>query len=167
MTSMKQNAAYHGAGIIFWTVDEQGIVTVLMGKRSVSPQKHRWSFPGGGWEHTDGFAANGSVSYETAVLREASEEMGITDIRKEQLVPLWSLDISFFHYRVFSCQLDAQMQTPYLSEFSDALWAPLSNPPCPLVLFVATQLRNLQHMMVRPCKISLQCACCKSKESTQ
>ncbi|MDC7231084.1 MAG: NUDIX hydrolase [Sphaerochaetaceae bacterium] len=79
---------YHGAGIIFWTISETGEVSFLMGKRSMPPQNHKWSFPGGTWERArDGHDTKGKISYKETAIRECQEEVGLDVPSPEKLFP--------------------------------------------------------------------------------
>lgn len=135
---------YHGAGIIFWTISETGEVSFLMGKRSMPPKNHKWSFPGGTWERArDGHDTKGKISYKETAIRECQEEVGLDVPSPEKLFPLWSLDVPGFHYRVYTYRLHKQVTPPYISEFSQARWITFSTVPSPTVTFVRTQIRRL------------------------
>ncbi|MEA4859458.1 hypothetical protein SDC9_102505 [bioreactor metagenome] len=144
---MKRIRSYHGAGIIFWNKDEKQQVSILIGKRSMSPQNHRWSFPGGGWEMKDGFDEKGKIAYTKAAIRESGEEMGMAVEHAEKLVPLWALHVPYFHYKVYAYELDQKTTPPFIAEFSEANWVAVQDLPSPLVLFVASQVRCLRRYL--------------------
>ncbi|MBZ4674294.1 MAG: hydrolase [Spirochaeta sp.] len=136
---------YHGAGIIFWTISKTGEVSFLMGKRSMPPQNHRWSFPGGTWERArDGYDTKGKISYKETAIRECQEEVGIHVPSPKSMLLLWSLDVPGFHYRVYTNRLKNQATPPYISEFSEVGWFTFSTVPSPTVTFVRTQIRRLK-----------------------
>jgi len=139
---MKRIRSYHGAGILFWTRDDDGAPTILLGKRSMKPQNHHWAFPGGGWEGEDGFDSDGNIAYRTTAIRESTEEMGIVVPDPDGLKLVWSLALPFFHYKVFSYELDHRVTPPVLSEFSEYRWCTLESLPKPMVLFVHSQIRS-------------------------
>lgn len=144
---MKKLHTYHGAGIIFWTRDKNQQVRILIGKRSMSPQNHRWSFPGGGWELKDGYDVKGKVAYTMTAIRESGEEMGMPVEHADKLVYLWALHAPLFHYQVYAYELDHQKNPPFISEFSEARWSLLTELPSPLVFFVASQVRGLKRYL--------------------
>ncbi len=136
---------YNGAGIIFWTITETGEVSFLMGKRSIPPQNHMWSFPGGTWEKgEDGYNQEGKISYRETAIRESHEEVGLDVPSPENLFPLWSLDVPGFHYGIYVYRLKSQIKPPYISEFSETGWFTFSTVPSPTVTFVRTQIRRLK-----------------------
>ncbi len=119
-----------------------------MGKRSMSPQNHMWSFPGGTWERArDGYDTKGKISYKETAIRECHEEVGINVPSKENMLLLWSLDVPGFHYQVYTYQLTNQLTPPYISEFSEARWVTFSTVPTPTVTFVRTQIRRLKRFI--------------------
>ncbi|MBG0766783.1 NUDIX hydrolase [Sphaerochaeta halotolerans] len=137
---------YHGAGIIFWTITEKGELSFLMGNRSMSPQNHHWSFPGGTWERArDGYDTKGKISYRETAKRECLEEVGLDVPSPEHMLLIWSLDVPGFHYKVFAYHLDEQVKPPYIDEFSEVGWFTFSTVPSPTVTFVRTQIRKLKH----------------------
>ena len=145
--SMKRFHSYHGAGIIFWSKDENQQIRILIGKRSMSPQNHRWSFPGGGWEPKDGFDEKGKIAYTKAAIRESGEEMGMPVEHAEKLVPLWALHVPGFHYKVYAYELEHLQKPPFIAEFSEARWVGVEELPSPLVSFVASQVRSLKRYL--------------------
>lgn len=146
---MKSLHSYHGAGIIFWSRDENHQVHILIGKRSMSPQNRHWSFPGGGWEPKDGYDEHDKVAYAKAAIREAGEEMGMAVEHPRQLVLLWGLHVPGFHYRVYAYELQQMKEPPFIAEFSEAKWVGIHMLPTPLVCFVASQVRSLRRYLKR------------------
>lgn len=137
---------YYGAGIIFWTKSGTGEVSFLLGKRSMGPQNHHWSFPGGTWEkEKDGYDAKGKIFYKETATRECHEEVGIQVPSPEDMLRLWSLDVPGFHYRVYTYRLKNQVTPPFIDEFSEVGWFTFSDIPSPTVTFVRTQIRRLNH----------------------
>ena len=141
---MNRLRTYHGAGIIFWTHTKKGEIVILLGKRSMNPQNHRWSFPGGGWETADGYESDGKVLYQAAAMRESREEMGMKVSDPSALRLIWSLALPFFRYKVYSYHLEGMVNPPYISEFSEYRWCMLDSLPKPLVAFVPSQIRALK-----------------------
>jgi len=141
---MKKHRGYHGAGIIFWSRDDDHQVRILIGKRSMRPQNHCWSFPGGGWELKDGFDEKGKPAYKEAAIRESGEEMGMAVEQPQKLVLLWGLHVPGFHYQVYGYELERVKKPPFISEFSEARWVGLHQLPSPRVFFVASQVRRLE-----------------------
>ena len=60
---------YKGAGIALFQ-KQNNDYAILLGKRTIKPNKGKWSIPGGGFEKTD------NSLFETAI-RELREETGI------------------------------------------------------------------------------------------
>jgi len=141
---MNRLRTYHGAGIIFWTHTKKGELVILLGKRSMNPQNHRWSFPGGGWETADGYESDGNISYKAAARRESIEEMGMKVSDPSALRLIWILTLPFFRYKVYSYHLEGMVNPPYISEFSEYRWCTLDSLPKPLVAFVPSQIRALK-----------------------
>ena len=141
---MKRLHPYHGAGIIFWTQTERGERSILMGKRNMRPQNHRWSFPGGGWEPRDGRMRDGKVNYQAAAIRESKEEMGMQVDKPDRLALVWTLHLPYFHYNVFAYYVKTRIRPPFVDEFSEYTWCTLDSLPKPMVVFVPSQVRQLK-----------------------
>lgn len=139
---MRQISTYHGSGILCYTKDAEGILRVLLGKRSVRKGFGKWSIPGGGWEVEDGMAGHGR-NYERTARRETKEEMGI-EIRT--ISPLWKSRLPLFHYEVFCSFLPTTEKITNIHEFSQVGWFPLDALPTPLLPFVRSQVRALERM---------------------
>ncbi len=129
--------------MVLWTL-ENHTISVLIGKRSTSPARRQWSFPGGTWDPVDGKDAQGKPDYRTTALRETEEETGITFGSTAPLKPIWALHLPRFHFVLFACHVQQYVFPSSLSEFSAMHWAPIHKLPRPLVLFVPSQIRALK-----------------------
>lgn len=140
---MKVVKPYHGAGIVFWTKDAQGRLSLLLGKRSFNPGKDKWSIPGGGWEQQDGFEKSGKRNYRQTAMRETQEEIHFDIPRRQNLSHLWSLHVPFFHFEVYAYYLLEQTIPSTVDEFSEVHWVPADTLPSPLTCFLRSQVASL------------------------
>ena len=90
---------YKGAGIALFQKQDNDY-TILLGKRTIKPNKGKWSIPGGGFEKNDNFF------FETAI-REFREETGINifDIAIEKKLLSVDLIILFLNGKLLCLKL--------------------------------------------------------------
>ena len=106
---------YKGAGIALFQ-KRNDVYAILLGKRTISPQKGKWSIPGGGFEKDD------TSLYKTA-LREFKEETGIdlTGMVHEKDAVICSFKYPFFEWKTFMFKIDSLFSAPkiFSYEFSE------------------------------------------------
>ena len=142
---MRKNNPYHGAGILFWTDDDNGQLSVLLGKRSINPGKGKWSIPGGGWSRSmDGYDKHNRPNYLKAAIRETHEEISFRIKSPEDLDPLWRCHIPYFHFEVYSYYLPMQTKFTHIEEFLEVDWFPVKDLPRPHVWFLTRQVSALK-----------------------
>jgi 8-oxo-dGTP pyrophosphatase MutT (NUDIX family) len=134
---------YHGAGILFWNMDDRGRLHVLLGQRSHNPQRGRWSIPAGGWEEEDSYDGNCRYAYRATAIRETWEEIKLRVDNPEDLTYLWSKHLPFFHFAVYACQLSDRREVVRYQEFSEVKWFPVDSLPANNVGFVRSQVSAL------------------------
>lgn len=144
----------YGAGILFWSVDDEGRLSVLLGKRFSRHGRDAWSIPGGKWEKRDG-SRDGKIALHhllTSALRETYEETGV-DLRKQAIVEGFSEKLSFlicerlpfFVYAVFSCRLSPDVPLfPQPGELTELVWFDVGSLPGHLNIFIPSQVRLLK-----------------------
>ncbi len=143
---MKKIIPYHGAGILFWTNDDNGQLSVLLGKRSINPGKGKWSIPGGGWsKYSDGYDKRNRPNYLQAAIRETNEESKYAIKSPEDLDTLWCCHIPYFHFEVYSCYLPMQIEFTHNREFLEVDWFPVEALPEPYVWFLTWQVSALKN----------------------
>ncbi len=148
-------SGYHGAGILFWTMNDEGIISIYLGKRCHGIDRGRWSIPGGGWKRQDGTSPGTGHHYHKTAVREVHEETGFVIQDDDGLTCFWSIHVPFFHFEVFDYSLKEQIDFPALSssEFSEGKWFPLDDLASPLEPFVTFQVRNLRKKIARKVKL--------------
>lgn len=112
---------YKGAGIALFKKDQNGEYSILLGKRSINPDKGKWSIPGGGYEKKDG-------NLFTTAKREFREELGISlnDVLEceQQLFPVeckFSFPSRIFGVKIFewiTYMFEVDPSWNYFSHFS-------------------------------------------------
>lgn len=106
---------YKGAGIALFQKQDNDYA-ILLGKRTIKPNKGKWSIPGGGFEKTD------NSLFETAI-RELREETGINifDIVIEKKAIVCSFNYPFFEWETFMFEVDSNFHVPetFCYEFSE------------------------------------------------
>ena len=106
---------YKGAGIALFQ-KRNDVYAILLGKRMISPQKGKWSIPGGGFEKDD------TSLYKTA-LREFKEETGIdlTGMVYEKDAVIRSFKYPFFEWKTFMFETAPSFSVPqkFCFEFSE------------------------------------------------
>ena len=105
---------YKGAGIALFQKQDNDY-TILLGKRTIKPNKGKWSIPGGGFEKTD------NSLFETAI-RELREETGInlsSTTKKDPVI--CGFHYPFFKWITFMFEVDANFHVPerFCYEFSE------------------------------------------------
>lgn len=143
LLDLKKLRPYHGAGILFWTRDQQGRIFVLLGMRKHNPQKGKWSIPAGGWEDEDSRDEKGRPDYRKTAIRETWEEIQFTVDNPDKLVSLWSKHLPFFHFAVYSYQLPEQEAVVRYQEFSEVKWFSVDVLPVNSVGLVRSQVAAL------------------------
>ncbi|MGD1821915.1 MAG: NUDIX hydrolase [Pleomorphochaeta sp.] len=139
---MKVNT-YHGAGMLLWHKEEDGNISVLLGRRSFNPCKNLWNIPGGGFEDKkDGYDNNLRAYYKTAI-RETYEEFGI-EVDNLDKRPLWKMHVPFFNWEVYESEIKSKINPSFNMEFSTVNWFDIEDLPSDLGLFVKSQIRNLK-----------------------
>jgi 8-oxo-dGTP pyrophosphatase MutT (NUDIX family) len=135
---------YIGAGILFWHIDKNKEISVLLGKRKFGFDKGTWSIPGGGWDRNkDSFAENKPNLLKTA-LRETDEEIGLKIPDKKYLRFLWGKSNYFFLWKTFAVKSNSKFKVKkFKSEFSSISWFSISELPKPLNYFIPGQLNEL------------------------
>lgn len=109
---------YLGAGMLFWSRDEEGQTWVVLGRRAY---RHglgyrEWSLPGGGYEDYDG------STLDTAV-RESREEIHWKVGDLSRVRPLYSIRCLMFRFDIYEYELKERvpLRRP-CSEFSQVRW---------------------------------------------
>ena len=106
---------YKGAGIALFQKQDNDYA-ILLGKRTIKPNKGKWSIPGGRFEKNDNFF------FETAI-REFREETGINifDIAIEKKAIVCRFNYSFFEWKTFMFEVDSNFHVPetFCYEFSE------------------------------------------------
>lgn len=92
---------YKGAGIALFK-KQNNDYAILLGKRTIKPNKGKWSIPGGRFEKSDNFF------FETAI-REFREETGINlfDIVIEKKAIVCRFNYPFFEWKTFMFEVDS------------------------------------------------------------
>ena len=105
---------YKGAGIALFQKQDNDYA-ILLGKRTIKPNKGKWSIPGGGFEKTD------NSLFETAI-RELREETGINLSSTTEKAPIiCSFHYPFFKWITFMFEVDSNFHVPerFCYEFSE------------------------------------------------
>lgn len=135
---------YHGAGILLWARDEQDKIIVLLGKRSINPDKGKWSIPGGEWNaKKDLYDSKGNPDYLRTAVRETDEELKFSIEDVGHILHLWNIRIPLFHFAVYSLQLSKQRPFTHNYEFTETKWFAIDALPKPCVMFVKSQVAAL------------------------
>lgn len=110
---------YKGAGIALFQKQDNDYA-ILLGKRTIKPNKGKWSIPGGGFEKTD------NSLFETAI-RELREETGIELSLTEKDAVICSFHYPFFEWKTFMYEVDSYFLAPKILgyEFSEIRFIPL------------------------------------------
>lgn len=110
---------YKGAGIALFQ-KQNNEYAILLGKRTIKPDKGKWSIPGGKFEQTD------SSFFETAI-REFWEETGIKLSSNEKDAVICSFHYPFFEWKTFMYDVDSCFHAPKILgyEFSEMRFIPL------------------------------------------
>lgn len=110
---------YKGAGIALFQKQDNDYV-ILLGKRTIKPDKGKWSIPGGRFEKTD------NSLFETAI-RELREETGIDLSLTEKDAVICSFHYPFFEWKTFMYEVDSYFLAPKILgyEFSEIRFIPL------------------------------------------
>ena len=110
---------YKGAGIALFQKQDNDYA-ILLGKRTIKPNKGKWSIPGGGFEKTD------NSLFETAI-RELREETGINLTNNEKDAVVCSFHYPFFEWKTFMYEVDSYFLAPKILgyEFSEIRFIPL------------------------------------------
>jgi ADP-ribose pyrophosphatase YjhB (NUDIX family) len=140
---MKGIKPYYGAGLLLWMRDEQGMLNVLLGKRSIEPGKGKWSIPGGKWDDKKDIDTHGNPDYLKTALRETKEEIKFIINHDETFIHLWNSQIPFFHYSVYAYQLPDRRKFNHNHEFSEIGWFAVDALPSPCEIFIRTQVTSL------------------------
>jgi 8-oxo-dGTP pyrophosphatase MutT (NUDIX family) len=154
LDSLRDLLPYHGAGVFFWSMDMQGQLSVLLGRRSYRPQNGQWSIPAGGWEETDSYDdGNRKYDYRANAIRETWEEIQLKVGKPNELTYLWSRHLPFFHFVVYACQLSEKRKVVRYREFSEVKWFPVDHLPANSDGFVSSQVAALsrQHPKGETC----------------
>lgn len=114
---------YKGAGIALFQKQDNDYA-ILLGKRTINPNKGKWSIPGGGFEKTD------NSLFETAI-RELREETGINLSKSEKYAVLCSFHYPFFEWKTFMFEVDSNFYVPetFCYEFSEMRFIHLKEIP--------------------------------------
>ncbi|AEV30156.1 ADP-ribose pyrophosphatase [Sphaerochaeta pleomorpha str. Grapes] len=132
---------YHGAGVLLWAKDEDDKMVILLGKRSINPEKGKWSIPGGGWDlRKDSFDDKGHPNYLKTAIKETNEELHFLIEDVTSIVPIWRIHIPAFHFAVYSFQLPSQRIFHHNYEFFETKWFPAEALPPSCVMFVESQV---------------------------
>lgn len=105
---------YKGAGIALFK-KQNNDYAILLGKRTIKPNKGKWSIPGGGFEKTD-------ISLFETAIRELREETGINlSITTEKDAVICSFKYPFFEWKTFMFEVDSDYTVPksFCYEFSE------------------------------------------------
>ena len=106
---------YKGAGIALFQKQDNDY-TILLGKRTIKPNKGKWSIPGGGFEKTD------NSLFETAI-RELREETGInlSNSVNEKNAIICSFHYPCFEWKTFMFEVASDFHVPerFCYEFSE------------------------------------------------
>ena len=110
---------YKGAGIALFQKQDNDYA-ILLEKRTIKPNKGKWSIPGGGFEKTD------NSLFETAI-RELREETGINLTNNEKDAVVCSFHYPFFEWKTFMYEVDSYFLAPNILgyEFSEIRFIPL------------------------------------------
>jgi 8-oxo-dGTP pyrophosphatase MutT (NUDIX family) len=148
---LKRLRAFRGAGVLFYTVEE-GKISVLLGRRSVSPGKNTWSISGGKWDrYNDGYDQERRPDYVRTAVRETEEELHYTIDDLSKLVLVWKMTLKgFFVYRVYAYQLDKKIAFSHNREFYEVGWFGIDELPKTSNFLIPSQVRKLQKMSKQP-----------------
>jgi len=106
---------YKGAGIALFK-KQNNDYAILLGKRTIKPNKGKWSIPGGRFEKSDNFF------FETAI-REFREETGInlSNSVNEKNAIICSFHYPCFEWKTFMFEVDSDFHVPetFCYEFSE------------------------------------------------
>lgn len=110
---------YKGAGIALLK-KQNNDYAFLLGKRTIKPDKGKWSIPGGRFEQTD-------ISLFETAIRELREETGINLINNEKDAVVCSFHYPFFEWKTFMYEVDSYFLAPKILgyEFSEIRFIPL------------------------------------------
>ena len=97
---------YKGAGIALFQKQDNDYA-ILLGKRTIKPNKDKWSIPGGGFEKTD------NSLFETAI-RELREETGInlSNSVNEKKAIICSFHYPCFEWKTFMFEVASDFHVP-------------------------------------------------------
>ena len=124
---------YKGAGILFYTAKQGKIQEILLAKRAISPDKGKWSIPGGAMDDRDKTDKRDKQSFLHCAIRETNEEFTQNAPFQEVISEYLEKDIPaekykhctiyipfIFHWKTFFVPLkDKPQNWPVLnSEFS-------------------------------------------------
>ncbi len=140
---LKWAIPYHGAGIILYHKDEEGLIRVLLGRRATRPGIGRWSVPGGGYEAKDG-RIDGKRDLKAAAIRETREEISV---EVKECSKIWSMHVIIFHWELFCAESEDMAIPDYNWEFQVLRWLPLDDLPKDILLFIRPQVKALRRRL--------------------
>jgi 8-oxo-dGTP pyrophosphatase MutT (NUDIX family) len=113
---------YRGAGILF-VRKEEGKTMVLLGKRTIRPQKNYWSLPGGKMDYRD------EGDFFRCALRETGEELfsGMSGefekVKNMQAFGSAGIYLPFFNWKTYFFDLSQlELEFRHNFEFSEIGW---------------------------------------------
>lgn len=111
---------YKGAGVVLFKKNSDGH-SILLGKRTIDPDKNKWSIFGGKSELHD------KTSFETAKREFKEESYMDLDSLDAKLVGTCDFNLVFFKWTTFLYEVDESFPIPsrFCSEFSEFRFIPL------------------------------------------
>ncbi len=142
---------YHGGGMLFWKWTRDGEIQILLGRRLSGTDGGKWCLPGGSWEKTDGFSADGKPDYHRTALRTAHRETGYAIPEQDDITCIWSIHAPFFHTSVFTYRMrEEHVCIEFVTErFSEGGWFDIHELPEPLEYFLPLQLHQFRKKLHR------------------
>ena len=128
--------AYRGAGCLFYTIDSDGDIWVLLGRRPAGHlfgSAYRWSIPEAAVKDDD-------PSLLDAAMRVAYEETGILDSRNKARL-FWDVDESGVELSIYSLRLSSKVPPKRSRDYSDLRWFRLGDLIDDIDMLAESQLR--------------------------
>ena len=129
--------AYRGAGCLFYSIDSDGDVWVLLGRRPVGHlfgSAYHWSIP-------EGTVKDDDPSLLDAAMRVAYEETGILDNRSRARL-FWKVDEAGVALSLYSLRLSSKVPPKRSRSYSDLRWFRLGDIIDDIDTLAESQLRT-------------------------